>query len=49
MSAIRKNDSEVTVNTVLTKSQYKKVKEIQAKYKLRTQGEAVAKIIQTFV
>lgn len=45
MAAIRKNTAEVTVLTKLNKSQYAKVKEIQKKHKLLTQGMAVAKII----
>ena len=45
MSAIRKTTTEVTVNTVLDTPQYNKVKTVQKKFKLKTQGQAVAKLI----
>lgn len=45
MAAIRKTNNEVTVNTVLDTPQYNKVKTVQKKFKLKTQGQAVAKLI----
>ena len=45
MSAIRKTTTEVTVNTVLDTNKYNKVKTVQKKVKLKTQGKAVAKLI----